>query len=538
MKIKGLLSAALTIILTLSMVTGFDSCKIDPMNGAKLIINYDLIKTFINVQFVDAATGDLIGQSDNTEVKVVITGANADAVLDNTGVKKDEYYSTNGFMGLALNPNNEYVPTVSNPIKFTIVASLEGYISTSKGVTIGKEGTYNEKIVMTNISNPPNGVVVKEEKGIGNLVGGALQDEVTVKTQNDEASITIPAGTIIKDGDGNTLSGTLDITLVYFNNIEDESLAAFPGGLMTTIIQDGQAQDGVFFSAGFLAIEITDQNGLTAEKFEVNTAELNMMVDDRTYNPETQAQVEDGNVVPLFSYNTENGEWNFDQEVTIEGGVRSTFDVTAQISHLSYWNFDWFWGFPCPDGIQFLFVGDYSACGCTEFTGIMRKQADNTFFSYIYFWACEGVPIQTLWAPPDMPVSIEWDQGCSSLIVDEDITYIQNLCAPDIMEIYFSVEGGNTTVVSVDIMGRCAANANVEVRPTYGAWYRPAGSWCWKWAFMYAGHVEICDVVIGQEYVIGTYFNGQWYEHTELVTQDTYIFWEIDLPDDFCTEIL
>lgn len=539
MKTKNFVSIVIVFVLTLGLVTGLDSCKLkSPVDGVKLIVNYDLIKTFINIQFADATTGELIGQSSDAQVKVVISGPNADAVLDNTGISKDEFYSINGFMGLSLNPNSEYVPTASNPIRFTVVATLNGYVSTSKTITIGKEGTYNEFIVMTDISNPPDGVVVKEENDIGDLQDGVVQEEISVKTQNGEASITIPSGTVIKDANGNTLSGSLDILLIYFSNLEDASLAAFPGGLMTSVNQNGGTEDGAFFSAGFLAIEITDQSGIEAEIFEENTVELGMGIDGRTYNPETTQQIAEGDELPLYSYEPETGEWTFEQNVNIEAGARSDFEVTAQISHLSYWNFDWFWGDFCFEGIKLLFVGDYGGCNCTQQVGIMRKSADDTFFTYMYLMACEGEYIQTYYLPANMPVYIEWvNQSCSNIVVEEDITLIDNLCAPDILEISLTAYNANTTTVTVDVMGRCASHPDVEIRPTYGAWFRPVDDYCWRWAFMYDGHVEICDVEIGKEYLICTYFDGQWYEHTELVTQDTYIFWEIDLPVDFCETI-
>ena len=539
MKIKKLFSIAITFLLAINLITGLDSCKLkNPVDGVNLIINYDLIQTYINIQFVDASTGDLIGQSDNTQVKVIITGLNADAVLDNTGISKNEFYSTNGFLGLGLNPNSEYVPTVSNPIKFTVVATLNGYISTSKTFTIGKEGTYNDKIVMTNISNPPDGVIVKEEKSIGNLLSGIVQEEISVETQGGEVSIKIPGGTVIKDGSGNPLTGSLDITLVYFSNLEDASLAAFPGGLMTQVNQNGEIRDGAFFSAGFLAIEITDQGGSKAELFEENTVELSMGIDGRTYNPETAGQITTGDELPLYSYQPETGEWTFEQNVNIEAGARSDFNVSAQITHLSYWNFDWFWSEYCYEGLKILFVGDYGDCGCTQQVGIMRKKADDTFFSYMYLWACQGEYIHTYYAPANMPVYIEWiDETCSNIVVEEHFTDIEDLCSTDVLEINLIANTANTTTVTVDVMGRCASNPEVEIRPTYGAWFRPVDDYCWRWATMYNGYAEICDLEIGKEYVFGTYFNGEWYEHTELIIQESYLFWEIDLPEEFCDVI-
>lgn len=537
MKIRTLISLALAVIILVFA----DACKVkNPLDGAKLIVNYDILKTFINVQFQDAATGNLIGFNDNTQVTVIITGNDADAVLDNTGVSKDSYNSSNGFLGLALNPNTEFVPSSSNPIKFTLVAKLDGFIATSKSMTITEEGTYNVKMVMTDISNPPPGVVVQEEKGVGNLEAGSgtVMEEIGVKTQGGELEIIIPEGTVIKDGNGDPLEGSLDVTLVYFDNLTDESLAAFPGGLMTRVNQNGETLDGAFFSAGFAAIEITDQNGNSAETFEENPVQLNMGIQAATYNPETQASVVAGDALPVYSYDTDNGEWNLEQTVTVMSGDRSDFMATAELTHLSYWNFDWFWSFYCTYGVEFKFTGDYAGCGCTEVTGIMRKQADNTFFSYIYFYACEGQLNPTYYAPANMPVYIDWlNSSCSGIVVQEDITYIENLCAPDIIEVALTTIGADRTNVTVDVSAYCASNPDVEVRPTYGAYFRPAGSYCWRWAFMYNGYAEVCDVEIGQEYVIGTYFNGQWYETNYTVQSDDIYLWNIELPSEACAQI-
>jgi len=538
MKIKSIISLTLALFLLIFA----DSCKVkNPLEGAKLIINYDILKTYINVQFEDAATGNLIGFEGNNQVGVTITGKDADAVLDNTGVLKEEYKSSNGFLGLALNPNNQYVPSETNPIKFTIVAKIDGYISTSKNVTIGEEGTYNIKIVMTDISNPPEGVIVEEAKGVGNLESGTgtLDTEIVVKTQGDEVEIIIPEGTVIKDGDGNPLGGSLDITLVYFDNLLDGSLAAFPGGLMTRVNQNGETLDGAFFSAGFIALEITDENGSSAETFEENPIQLNMGIQGATYNPETSSSIAAGDNLPVYSYNTDNGEWTLEQNVTVENGTnRSDFMVTAELTHLSYWNFDWFWSEYCTYGVKFKFIGDYAGCSCTQQYGIMRKQADNTYFSYVNFYACDGETIPTYYAPANMPVYIDWsDNPCSGVKVQEDVTYIDNLCTNDIFEITLVTIGTNRTDITVDLMGRCASNPDVEIRPTYGAWFRPADSYCWRWAFMSNGLAEVCDIEIGKEYVIGTYFNGNWYQTNYTVTESTIFEWNIELPSEACDQI-
>lgn len=537
MKVKSIISLALALFLLIFA----DSCKVkNPLEGAKLIINYDILKSYINVQFEDAATGKLIGFEGNNQVKVTITGENADAVLDNTGVLKEEYKSSNGFLGLALNPNNKFIPTQSNPIKFTIVAKIDGYISTSKNVTISEEGTYHLKIVMTDVSNPPSGVIVREAKGVGNLESGtgSLLSELVVKTSGDEVEIIIPEGTVIKDSDGNTLSGSLDITLVYFDNLLDGSLAAFPGGLITRVNQNGQTLDGAFFSAGFVALEIADENGNSAETFEENQVLLNMIVKAPTYNPETQTNVAAGNELPVYSYNTKNGEWTLEQTVIVESGEGSDYLASAELSHLSYWNFDWFSSQYCDNGVTFKFTGNYAGCGCTELTGIMRKQADNTFLSYIYFYACDGQLNPTYYAPANIPVYIEWyDNACSGVVVQEDITYIDNLCSTDIIEVNITTANTNRTDITVDIMAHCTSNPNAVLKPNFGVWFRPADSYCWRWAYMSNGLADICDIEIGKEYVIGTNLSGSWYQTNYTITESSILEWDIELPSDVCSNI-
>ena len=77
MKIKSIISLTLALFLLIFA----DSCKVkNPLEGAKLIINYDILKTYINVQFEDAATGNLIGFEGNDQVRVTIYGEDADAV--------------------------------------------------------------------------------------------------------------------------------------------------------------------------------------------------------------------------------------------------------------------------------------------------------------------------------------------------------------------------------------------------------------------------------------------------------------------------
>ncbi len=99
----------------------------------------------------------------------------------------------------------------------------------------------------------------------GNLVGGVVQDEIRVNAPGDIARVSIPSGTVMRDSQGNALSGPLNVLVAHFDNTVEEAMSAFPGGLMTNVERsNGENQDGLFYSAGLVAIEITDASGRVA----------------------------------------------------------------------------------------------------------------------------------------------------------------------------------------------------------------------------------------------------------------------------------
>ncbi len=532
------LVSALMIAIVLSM--GIQSCKkiTNPTEGTKLIINYDLMRTNISLEFYDAQTGILIGQADDKRVKVEVMGEAAEAVLDLSGQHKESYLSSQGLISLALNPNAEYTPSESNPLRVSFVASLEGYISTSQQLTVTKDGNYKLKFFMVDRENPPTGVSIKTEWNVGSLVSGILQETLIVETPGGEAKFVIPAGTRITDADGTILNASLNIMLAYFSNLEDASLAAFPGGLVTRVLQDGQYEDGAFFSAGFVAIEVWDATGRDAKYFQENKAELIVQVDAQTYNPETESTIALDDVLPLYSYAADSGSWMHEQDVVVESGV-GAYAVTAEMDHLSYWNFDWFWSYYCYEGLSLKFTGDF-ACECMWFDGIIRKSADDTYLASVSVFACKDESVQLLNVPKNMPVYIEWSgtgDPCSTCYVDGSANPLPifNLCSNTTVDVPVICATQGHEVV-FDLVGYCVNNANVEIRPTFGVWLRPVDNFCWQWVYMQDGLASVCNMIEGQNYIIGMYVGGNWHETVVLIDDSETIYVDIEFPDEFCSQ--
>lgn len=528
------------ILIAFTVVMSFTACqKIeDPTRGVKLIVNYDILKTNISVRFYDASNGETIGMSGENQVSVQITGESASAVIDMTGESGKTYKSGGGFMTLFLNPNVEYTPSVENPIRFTIVATLDGYKPASQNVVISAEGEYFVEIAMVNESSPPEGMESVKEDELGSLVEGQLKQDVEVDL-NTTASLLIPEGTIIKDDQGNFLRGYLNIEISYFDNLTDNTLAAFPGGLVTSLNNNGVVSDGVFYSAGYLEIVVTDKRGKRASTFEGNPVQLKMKLNQNTFNPETSSVVTDGDQMSVFSYHPLDGEWKYEQQTSATDENGNLY-VMASLEHLSYWNFGWFSENSCDEGIELLFTGDQSGCECVNVQGVIRKSEDNTFLRYINIQACGDEPVTITNAPSGLPVYIEWETtDCNSYYVDpaSNPLYINDLCASEQYTVNMLNESVQTTVVSVRVSARCVDYPDVVVHPSIGVWFRKSDSMCWRWSFMSNGEAEICDIELGQEYIIGAYYDNTWNEWPVVVNQSDYVMLDMELPESVCNTI-
>lgn len=329
------------LILILAMAGS--SCDKFNLNTDDLDITLDMsvIKTFVNLQFKDAATGDLIGFDDYRQVEVTVFGPDSQWVVNTSGYRTNQFFSTAGFMTAGLDPYNA-IPSAENPVELTFVARLEGFLPTSIPIRLIYEGDHDFIINMVYLEAPPSGVLVERHEDVGNSSGGTLNEEINLITSKNEVSLRLPEGTEIRDKLGNPLQGKLDVSVAYFNPTKSDALACFPGGLSVEVnSQDGDKAEGAFFSAGFVAIDLTDESGKEAATFTGKNLELDMAIDEGIINYETGEPVKAGDMVPIWSYNEETGDWTFEKYTYITAsptGLRAT----ANMPHLSYWNFDWF----------------------------------------------------------------------------------------------------------------------------------------------------------------------------------------------------
>ena len=308
-----------------------------------------------------------------------------------------------------------------------------------------------------------DGTTVAYDPSTGLSVTGD-KDEIELKqaisadkadTAVGSASVKIKNGTQFLDTDGNALTSAPKMTVAYFaneatrNDNESESAAttnssldAFPGGLALSVANpDGSdsAVSGSFTSGGFVAIELVDDEGNKVKSFgEGNSITVAMEVDKKTSNPcpvtlpdgedvTTYAEangfasgtctvanpvarkIAAGDIFPVWSYDEDVGEWTFESygEVTVNSndpldGTYSTFDVTVDVDHLSYWNLDYFNNQQC-SSFSFDILDSNDAANTARTTIILENNGfRRTLTSYTGDYSKA-----TILNPPSFPVKVK-----------------------------------------------------------------------------------------------------------------------------------
>ncbi len=491
MKLNKTLAGITGVILAL----GMQSCTtglLDIGDDFTLVASTDFFKTSVNVQ-VNNSNGSPsdLGLGNGTVLNVKIKGPNASDIYfqDGSTTVGEDVVSNSGNVSFHLDPN--LTPSDANPVEFTLVFEADGFISTSKTYKLTQDGNILDKLSMVDISSPPMGVI--HSTGSGTLSSGATTEEITLTTSGSSAKLVIAEGTVMVDSDGNPLTGDIEIDMVYFNNEEESSLAVFPGGIMADVTDaGGNNSEGTFSSAGFVAIEISDENGNKATTFENNPIEVSVSISNTTFNPENNSTVAAGDVVPVWSYDESNGEWTYESIDTIVLGGDGLLTVTAELDHLSYWNFDWFttgfcYNVPINITSSQIPVGTY-----VYFEAAIYKAIDNTYIgSGTYYVPVGGADISYR-MPSNMDVIIKptlYNEDYLDVTFNEIST--SNVCDGNTtIDVSWSTNNYYTTF---DVTGLCggdstSSDGDTEIRPTFYFNYRDVTEGGpWKWGSMVDG---------------------------------------------------
>jgi hypothetical protein len=359
--LKGLLG----IVIILSFVFFYLSCDItSPEKNIKVVFNTLSINTSVAVSFTDAATNQAIGLSGQSVlVNITFTGSDADKIVTQNDKPLTSTSTANGVVTFGV--TSSITPTAATPVMVTLVVSSNGYQTTILPIKIYSTGSTAYTLKMVKISSPPQGSSTAPSTPVQTNSGGQTTATVTVKTDAElttggSAGITINSGTGINDAGGNPLTGTLTANVTYTSGTNGLANGGIQTGWSASVNQGGSTSQGCLQTAAIASFTITNQNGQLAKNF-TSPITLTMSIPGSTVNLLTNAQVKNGDTMPVYSFDESSQTWKLETNSTAAGpDGKGNYIVTFQTTHLSYYNLAWLIS-ECSTDITLNIVGGYTA---------------------------------------------------------------------------------------------------------------------------------------------------------------------------------
>lgn len=312
------------IFLTISC-SQFDDLR-SPVDGLKVMINYDIFHSFLSFRFVDAASGSLIGTVDDEKVKVQITGASSAAVVDQMGNHETSYESVFGLLSLALNPKDPWKPSLQNVLSLHIEASSSKYKPVSLDLKIDSTGKYLYRVMMEKTNVDAAGL--KTYTFQLNLdKDGKLKENFSYSSSGGEASLKLKAGTRFQKADGTIEKG--DPVNLTFKVYTKQSAVPTAGSLLADVVlNDGTKKNAALDH--YRVVDVLVRNNAS----EILTATvdyplfLRYKIDPTAYQPETKKPIVPGDALRTYTYQSKSSDWQSDEALILKADSLGNYVVS------------------------------------------------------------------------------------------------------------------------------------------------------------------------------------------------------------------
>ncbi|MEN9443798.1 MAG: hypothetical protein RIS47_688 [Bacteroidota bacterium] len=528
------------LTLAIAAIVFVGACnKDDVSKDLEVKVDYDLTQTSFDLAFVDAKTGEPIGFGDSKKVKLTFFGDDAKDIIDVLGANIDSYQTDKGFYSLALNPKR--VPSAATPLKLNVKAECEGYLTNTFTFAATDTGRFVQQFKLVNKDNLPAGVSYKEVTLTA--TNGVVASQTSFTSTNLLQEVVIPAGITLKTATGELLNGTITAKLFSFDSTDPSVLEYYPGGLLARLEDN---QEGMFHTAGFFSLELIDGSGKSAHILENGEIEVKSYMDSQTNKP-SNAAVQIGDEIGLWSYDYSTALWKNDGTYTIEGtatpGKKSADKfIRARMRHLTPYNMDWFTPRTmCFGNSSFTFKAASSATTAVYFAQkmLVRRKSDNSILSSSWFIGLLNKPIKIYGIyPSDTDVKYEFPAS-NNLFTANGTVESKNACSGT-FEVPITLKtNADRKSVKFRIVGRCSSK-QLEVRPSLGFWYRlKSASWTAEpisFTYARAGVGMLENIKLNSEYEFLTFYNGEVFYSTYVITSENYNK-EIEIPTWLCDKL-
>lgn len=348
MKVKSIFFRIKLLVFSLLII--FSCVKIDdiksPIEGFKILIDYNIFDTFISFRFVDAATGNLIGSKDDEKVRLSISGKSADAIVDQMGNREKFYDSVFGLLSLALNPKDPWKPSSENALEIQLEATNQNYKTATQKLKIDSVGKYEFKFLMERKDVESSGIKTYSFQLILNKQGELLEDFIFSSTGN-EMKILIKKGTTFLNANNETeLKSPVNLVLKVYTKT---SAVPYGSNLITDLVSTSEVKTKVALDL-YRAVDMQFKNNELKELTNPSKHPiiLRQKIEANSYNPLTKKAIADGNLIHLYSYQTKFQSWqNYSETKLLADSLGfyvqteiKSFGINASGMHLDLCNID------------------------------------------------------------------------------------------------------------------------------------------------------------------------------------------------------
>jgi hypothetical protein len=517
-----------------------------------LSVDNDLIRVPLSIRFLDPSvtasgqSGDAQRDMKDVKIKVSFVGTNLDKLFTTTGQKLTSLTELDGGqLDIAVKKTDFVGGSAANAINFSIIAEAANYLRTLKSFSINDTIPQFETFSMVNLTNAAQGIKVKVAANVLSVTNGAVTATRDVVV-SDSAKVTIPAGTILKDKNGNNLSGNLSVQLAQFSPSDPIAASMFPGGFNPTEVKDENGTSlgaGTFTSLGFIALDM-DVNGTPVKQFGGNPISVTVDISPNLRNPDTGNPLQVGDIVPIWSLNETTGEWKREGTGTISGTAASP-KMTFTQTHLSYWNIDYFnpvckysQRFNWPSNIA---AGSYYVELMNGRTGAVVKGSwqyinpNHSFYNNVILYNLPNIS--------DMYFKIY--SSVNNPLCPRSQTFTQtqhfNICnLGTSLALTANTPSSVEPVLQIFASGSCASNPRVIIRPTLTVWFRPAGCWYWSpLGVMSNGALSTTAIRTRESYDFVVVINRVpfYFYNITIPQQANYVLPNIAIPQSYCSSL-
>ncbi|MET3112954.1 hypothetical protein AAKU52_000673 [Pedobacter sp. CG_S7] len=308
----------------------FNSCR-NPAYELNVLFDADVIEYKATLILKDAS-GSVLPNN----LTVAIAGADAASIYDFSGTKK--VYANGGVITLGVTP--KAIPTAAKSLSFNVLISGPGYDDKNIPVTIVvKQFSQIIEVTMLKVAIPT--AVTAVAASTTTIVSGTTVAPTVVATPTgnvgETATVTVPAGTQMKDATGAVIAGSkLIVNVVNYEAKDPATIDLFPGASLSApsvVGATGTTGSAFFIPAGFTSVKMFVDS---KEVRNFNTP-INISVQlDPTFRPSaTGAVVKVGDQLPVYSYDVSTGQFKFEVMGTAAIDSKSKLAITFPINHLT-----------------------------------------------------------------------------------------------------------------------------------------------------------------------------------------------------------